>query len=225
MNRLKFIWNGAFYARILVRNFDLRRHEVALDIEFGADFADLFEVRGQKRTSRGQVSVERWSDASIALRYLGLDGIERVTSLAFEPAPNRLDDATAMFELSLGPGQGARLLLRIACDLPRQGDALARRFYTSLRTARRTLRRSSGRAASLDSSNSLFNEMARRSVADLYMLITETELGPYPFAGIPWFSTPFGRDGLLTALFTLWIDPAIAQGVLRFLAATQAIRD
>jgi len=222
VNRLKFIWNGAFYERILVRNFDLRRHEVALDIEFSADFADVFEVRGQKRTRRGQVAVERRSDASIDLRYLGLDGVARVASLAFEPAPNRLDDATAMFELSLGPGQGARLLLRIAFDLPGQGDALARRFYTSLRTARRTLRHSSGRAASLDSSNSLFNEMARRSVADLYMLITETGRGPYPFAGIPWFSTPFGRDGLLTALFTLWIDPAIAQGVLRFLAATQA---
>ena len=222
VNRLKFIWNGAFYERILVRNFDLRRHEVALDIQFGADFADLFEVRGQRRARRGQVSVERGSDASIALRYLGLDGVERVANLAFEPAPNHLDDTTALFELSLGPGQGARLLLRIACDLPSQGDTLARRFYTSLRTARRTLRQSSGRAASLDSSNSLFNEMARRSVADLYMLITETEHGPYPFAGIPWFSTPFGRDGLLTALFTLWIDPAIARGVLRFLAATQA---
>ena len=222
VNRLKFIWNGALYERILVRNFDLRRHEVALDIEFGADFADLFEVRGQSRARRGQVSVERRSDASIALRYLGLDGVQRVANLAFEPAPNHLDDTTAMFELSLGPGQGARLLLRIACDLPSQGDTLARRFYASLRTARRTLRQSSGRAASLDSSNSLLNEITRRSVADLYMLITETEHGPYPFAGIPWFSTPFGRDGLLTALFTLWIDPAIARGVLRFLAATQA---
>ena len=222
VNRLKFIWNGALYERILVRNFDLRRHEVALDIEFGADFADLFEVRGQSRARRGQVSVERRSDASIALRYLGLDGVQRVANLAFEPAPNHLDDTTAMFELSLGPGQGARLLLRIACDLPSQGDTLARRFYASLRTARRTLRQSTGRAASLDSSNSLLNEITRRSVADLYMLITETEHGPYPFAGIPWFSTPFGRDGLLTALFTLWIDPAIARGVLRFLAATQA---
>jgi glycogen debranching enzyme len=222
VNRLKFIWNGACYERILIRNFDDRPHELTFGVQFGADFADLFEVRGRRRARRGQMSVDRWSDSAVALRYLGLDGVERVTSLAFEPPPNRLDDATALFELALGPGQGARLVLRIGCDIRSRGDEVARRFYTSLRTARRALKASSGRAASLDSSNSLFNEMARRSVADLYMLITETEHGPYPFAGIPWFSTPFGRDGLLTALFTLWIDPAIARGVLRFLAATQA---
>src|SRR4029077_1897341 len=126
------------------------------------------------------------------------------------------------FKLALGPGQGARFVLRITCDQSFQDGAVARRYCTSLRAARRALRNSSRRAASLDSSNSLFNEMARRSVADLYMLVTETDYGPYPFAGIPWFSTPFGRDGLLTALFTLWVDPTIAQGVLRFLAATQA---
>ena len=222
VNRLKFIWNAACYERILIRNFDLRPHELTFGIEFAADFADLFEVRGRQRARRGQVAAERRSDASIALRYLGLDGVERVTNIAFEPAPNRLDDARALFQLSLAPGQGARLVLRIACGSRSQSNAVARSFYTSLRTARRALRDSSGRAASLDSSNSLFNEMARRSVADLYMLITQTEHGPYPFAGIPWFSTPFGRDGLFTALFTLWIDPAIARGVLRFLAATQA---
>src|SRR6516162_4282759 len=216
VNRLKFIWNAACYERILIRNFDLRPHELTFGIEFAADFADLFEVRGR------QVAAQRRSDASITLRYLGLDGVERVTNIAFEPAPNRLDDARALFQLSLAPGQGARLVLRIACGARSQSNAVARSFYTSLRTARRALRDSSGRAASLDSSNSLFNEMARRSVADLYMLITQTEHGPYPFAGIPWFSTPFGRDGLFTALFTLWIDPAIARGVLRFLAATQA---
>ena len=222
VNRLKYIWDSACYERFLVHNFDTKANAVTLGVRFAADFADLFEVRGEKRSRRGRVSAERRSDTLVALRYSGLDGVARTTSLAFEPTPSYLDSAAARFVLPLAPGQGMRVVLRIACDQTAPDDAIGRRFYSSLRSARRALRRSSGRAASLDSSNSLFNEMARRSVSDLYMLLTDTEYGPYPFAGIPWFSTPFGRDGLFTALFTLWIDPAIARGVLRFLAATQA---
>ena len=79
----------------------------------------------------------------------------------------------------------------------------------------RRLRESSERAASIDSSNTVFNEVVRRSVSDLYMLITDTPQGPYPYAGIPWFSTPFGRDGLITALMTLWLDPDDRQGRAR----------
>ena len=222
VSRLKFVWQNAVYERLLVRNYDVVPHRLVLGIAFAADFADLFEVRGTRRSRHGETAAERRSASAVVLRYLGLDGIERATCIGFDPAPSRLDTSEAEFELTLAPGEGARIALRIDCEGIDRPQLAGTSFYGTLRLARRALRNSSGRAASLASSNTVFNEFARRSIADLYMLLTDTEHGPYPFAGIPWFSTVFGRDGIVTALFMLWIDPEIARGVLNFLAATQA---
>src|SRR6202034_4564925 len=102
------------------------------------------------------------------------------------------------------------------------GEGCGRLSSRGMRAARQPLRGSSRRAASIEGSNTVFNEIVRRSVSDLYMLITDTPQGPYPYAGIPWFSTPFGRDALITSLQTLWLQPGLARGVLRFLAEHQA---
>ena len=222
VNRRQFIWRSAYYELLQIRNFDLRRHVVTFSLRFAADFVDVFEVRGQKRSRHGKSAAERLSADTVALRYTGLDDAERVTTLRFSPTPSQLDKSSAQFVLKLDPGQWCRLTLRAGCDNPGGDKWNVRRFYRALRAARHALRESSGRAAAIEGSNAVFNELARRSVADLYMLNTQTDEGPYPFAGIPWYSTVFGRDGIITALMTLWLDPSIAKGVLRFLAATQA---
>ena len=222
LNRMKFIWNGACYERLVVRNFSDRPLCLRLTYRFASDFADLFEVRGEHRSARGESRAALQSDCGVALRYKGLDQIERVTQIAFFPTPKTLTTARAGFEISLRPRATRRIFVRIGCTTEEQSEWTGRTFYRRMRAARHALHESSARAASVDSSNSVYNEIVRRSVSDLYMLITDTPQGPYPYAGIPWFSTPFGRDGIITALMTLWLDPTIARGVLGFLAATQA---
>jgi glycogen debranching enzyme len=222
LHRLRFIWNCGCYERLLVHNFSDRTLRIRISLRFAADFADLFEVRGERRAAHGESSQSLESKACVALHYAGLDGIRRTTRLDFDPPPDALSTGHADYELSLAPNELQRIFICISGSSSRHRDWGGRKFYRDMRAARRALRLSCRVAASIDSSNSLFNEMARRSVSDLYMLISDTPEGPYPYAGTPWFSTPFGRDGIITALMTLWMDPGIARGVLRFLAHTQA---
>jgi glycogen debranching enzyme len=222
LNRIKFVWNGACYERLSVRNFGDRPIHLRVTYRFASDFADLFEVRGERRKCRGEQHSALESDHAVLLEYLGLDQVERITQVAFFPAPKTLTTARAGYELALKPRATRRIFVRCGVPAGADGDWSGRLFYRRLRAARQALRASTERAAGVDSSNTVFNEVLRRSVSDLYMLITDTPQGPYPYAGIPWFSTPFGRDALITAFMTLWIDPTIAKGVLGFLASTQA---
>jgi glycogen debranching enzyme len=95
-------------------------------------------------------------------------------------------------------------------------------FLRGFIAARRWMREKARGRTSVQTSNERFNEMLCQSAADLAMLMTDTPQGSYPYAGIPWYSTTFGRDGLITALQMLWWRPDVARGVLQRLAAHQA---
>src|SRR4029077_10294420 len=103
LNRMKFIWNGACYEQLMLRNFSDRPLRLRLTYRFASDFADLFEVRGEHRKARGESRAALVSNHGVMLRYLGLDEIERVTQLAFFPAPKALTTARADFEIALKP--------------------------------------------------------------------------------------------------------------------------
>ncbi len=72
--------------------------------------------------------------------------------------------------------------------------------------------------------NELLNAVIRRSASDLRLLSDQVPDGYLPSAGIPWFSVPFGRDSLITALQSLPLHPNIAYATLRFLAKYQGSR-
>ena len=224
IRRTRFLWNATCFERISLRNFDEEGRRVRLVLAFAVDFADLFEVRGARRAKRGCLHPPK-VDApaqTVLLSYTGLDRVRRETQLRFDPQPTELAGDHAVYEIELAPRQTRQVFVEIACGEERPEMTPRRQFFSSLREARRAMRATVGRAASVATSNDVFNEAVRRAVADLYMLVTDTEHGPYPYAGIPWFSTVFGRDALITALETLWLDPTIARGVLRHLAANQA---
>ena len=226
LRRSRFLWDGVCYERISVRNYDSATHRLRLSVLFGANFEDLFEIRGTARSRHGQMHPPEITTDCVTLSYTGLDDTRRQTRFRFAPAPRVLAGTGAEFDIEVPSGGTTALYIEIACTpqiAPSIDAALPHRaFFTALAHSRRALRRAAARAASIATNNTQFNEAARRAVADLAMLTTETAQGPYPYAGIPWFSTVFGRDGLITALQILWLDPTIALGVLRHLAANQA---
>ncbi|WP_414652762.1 glycogen debranching N-terminal domain-containing protein [Hansschlegelia sp.] len=223
IRRSRFLWNAAVHERIAIRNFGAEPIDLSIELGFAADFADLFEVRGAVRKRRGTLLAPVVGMDDVVLAYLGLDGVRRETRLRFAPRPSELSAAQALFRLTLAPGASESLFLEIGCEPSgARRTPLPRAYLTHMRDARRALRLSASRAASIATSNDIFNEAVRRSVSDLFMLMTDTAEGPYPYAGVPWFSTAFGRDAIITALQVLWLDPSVARGVLLHLAANQA---
>ncbi|GGH32238.1 amylo-alpha-1,6-glucosidase [Alsobacter metallidurans] len=220
LDRTKFLWREACYERIGLRNFADREVTFRLDLLFDADFRDLFEVRGVDRLRRGAVSSRVVSEDQVEFVYDGLDGARRRTLIAIEPAPERLDTHRATLVVTLPAGGRASVIVRVAFE--EGGESRFSDFVTAFRDKRRENRRLTRRIATVETSNEHFNEVLCRSTSDLYMLTTQTPEGLYPYAGIPWYSTVFGRDGIITAMQMLWADPAVAHGVLGVLAATQA---
>lgn len=220
VHRKSFLHEGVLSTELRVRNYGLTTAEFQVNLRFQADFADLFEIRGVKRERRGR-HLPTAIDASdrVDLRYEGLDGRARHTRLTFDPAPDTLEPKGAAFFLRLDPDEERvfEITASFGEDHPPPGT-----YRERYRDASRELRASRRADATVRTSNEYFNGWIARSASDLHLLISETRHGPYPYAGIPWFSTPFGRDGIITALMLLWVNPEPARGVLRFLAEMQA---
>ena len=219
--RTLFLWRGCAYHRLGIKNHGGARVKFSLSLAFDSDFADIFEVRGLHRDRRG-TSQTKFNPAAgqVEIAYEGLDAKVRRSQFIFDPVPSHLQKNIASYRFDLEPGGRRSVCLTLECS--RASDDRPPGFLRSKIAAAHELKSVRRQAASVVTSNTILNKMLNRSMADLCMLVTQTPQGPYPYAGIPWYSTTFGRDGILTAIQMLWCDPGLAKGVLKRLAAFQA---
>lgn len=220
LQRERFLRNDRMYERIACVNYGQDVVRFPLRLSFAADFRDMFEVRGSVRAARGEQQPAELIGNAVQFRYQGLDQTLRTSVLSFSRAPSSSDGDGAEFLLDLRPGVREELYLE--CGTGHADAPSPQRFRDGAVQARAAMRSRQRRSGQIHTGGPLFDAWMDKSRADLALLTSELETGPYPYAGIPWFSTPFGRDAVITALQTLWLDPGIARGVLAFLAHHQA---
>jgi glycogen debranching enzyme len=220
----RFLWQGICHQELRVENHGTQPADVSISIHFAADFADIYEIRGLRRKARGADWEPQIAEGCVILRYRGLDGVVRRTLLRFSPRPAALEANHARFEVALLPRQAAAFYLAIGCERePGSEGGEAPLFFDQARAAARAaIDAQKAQLCRIEASNGQFNAWVKRAASDLNMMTTSLPTGPYPYAGVPWFNTPFGRDGIVTALECLWIHPSLARGVLAYLASTQA---
>jgi glycogen debranching enzyme len=218
--RTRFLWRDSCFEKLDFVSHALHDLEIPVSITYDADFADIFEVRGTLREKHGRRLETEVHDHSVVLAYEGLDHVVRETRIQSNVAPESASESDLEFTLTLRPKEHVSLEVEIGCDVGGSHHFIG---YSEALSSSRFQQASDAKAfPQITSSNSRFSDWIARSVSDLEMMIAGNPEQNYPYAGVPWFSTVFGRDGIITALQTLWLNPEIAKGVLQFLASTQA---
>jgi glycogen debranching enzyme len=221
IQRKIFLWKKVSYNTIKICNFAIKPVTFRLCFSFDTDFKDIFEIRGMNRTSHGEVQEPQVFNNEIHFNYRGADTLTRTTRITFSSTPVQLNKDKVSFGITLEPKECTDLYISIAFEV---GDDKPEILSTEVAylemISRMTNVKNSG--SKIITSDNQFNAWITRSQSDLFTLATELETGFYPYAGIPWYNTPFGRDGIITAIQTLWIFPDFSKYILRYLAKTQA---
>lgn len=220
--RQQFLFEGVFYETIQLCSFSQDPITFHLSISFDADFKDIFEIRGMKRAQTGSCLEPAILHNEITLSYEGLDDIKRSTRINLNPPPASVKDKTAEYILTLIPQQCQFIFIGISFEIGENKPKILNNdeAFTTMVHRMNSMKDS---VPYISSTNEQFNQWLDRSKSDMFTIITKLETGYYPYAGIPWFCTPFGRDAIITAIECLWVVPEMAKGVIKYLAKTQAL--
>lgn len=228
ISRNIFLRNGVYYEELNVGNYGSQDCTLNISIAFGADYKDLFEIRGIRREALVSKAELKTTSNTIQFKYEGLDKLKRKTEIVFSEMDEPLiENNNVVFNISLKQQQNRKIYYSVLFDTEEQFISTERQhnamdFKDAKGLVQEDLIKSKALFPEVFTSNEQFNHWINRSRADLLSLLTQTPYGKYPYAGVPWYNTAFGRDGLITAMEVLWVAPEISRDVLRFLSQMQA---
>nr|WP_164929205.1 amylo-alpha-1,6-glucosidase [Gloeobacter violaceus] len=228
--RRHIVLYGALFESIELTNYAVTPAEATLSLSFGSDFADLFEVRGFHRGKRGEFLRTKGAlpADTLILAYRGRDGSVMEGRIQFAHPPDRLTDHTAEWTFILKAHQRVEMQYRMLLLLNGESASFTpppATFEQARATAHSEQQGWRTGITQISSDNDLFDQALERSTRDLFLLRLTMPEGRSLAAGVPWFSTLFGRDALITASQTLLLDPTIARETLKLLAHFQGKQD
>jgi glycogen debranching enzyme len=207
VRRERFV-DAGLHERITITNPGPSKAVADVELVCGADFAAMLAVRGIVRLPQQPLAARTETVGRIELR-----DSTRVTEVIVRPPADH-------HRLELGPGE--KFVLEV--DVLTESGHEHATFEAGLDSIRGAYREWSGDCAVFETDNPALNELLRQSRDDMRMLCDRYPTGIYPTGGLPWFAVPFGRDALFTSMFALPMNPRIARGALRYLAAHQGKR-
>ncbi|HXH14286.1 MAG TPA: glycogen debranching N-terminal domain-containing protein [Alphaproteobacteria bacterium] len=220
----------ALHDLVTLQNFGLEPIEFAMLVAFQAGFEDVYAVRELLPERLGTLRQASWQDGALSFIYAGKDGVYRGLVITFVPGVRTVDGTTVSFRVRLNPreSQQIRLLIAVA-ESPHEHNvqpvAGARTDPKAIgEVMQRSAGQSLGRRTQIRTDSLLLNSILERSFRDLEVLRSTIKGDEFFAAGVPWFSTLFGRDSLITALQTLAYRPEIAEQTLWLLARYQSRR-
>jgi len=193
--------------------------EVALRIDFAADFEDIFVVRGFERSASKPEVTSHVDGRFVRFAYTGLDGKLRNTTVLFSETPALLERDHAVFICSLEPGQTRSLELCVAVT----GKELTPLpVVAAIRRVAEAQDDFLSRATSIETDNQHLNRAIECALLDIHSLTIQADGAEFTVAGVPWFDTLFGRDSLITGMQLAAFVPSLLGKALRVLASYQA---
>ena len=224
LRRTRFVHHG-LHERIGVQNCNRFPVELTLELDFAADFRDIFAVRGyHSRDPLGEAEPVETGDLGFRFRYDGKDGVDRATEVIFssQHVNPSYANSRAVFPLRLAPHQTFVVQVDILPLLNGEQPPLSFDFDSALARLEKSYQEWNQTCTQINCDNEILDAgLLWRSREDIRILCDDFPSGLFPTAGIPWYAVPFGRDGLITSMQTLGLNPDLARGTLRYLARWQ----